>query len=715
MSQLVTLVSLYLLVSVQSLHQAPAIVTIEAGGITANVDITGTKGSGMVSFQFTSFNSSNDVKLSNITIAVHQLPPSYQSSCTGSDVGDVYDPTGALNSASYSSSCMMNKETCAVGDLIRRLGVIGNFEAKTTNFLNSKWYLSGVDSIIGRSLVMYGSDGGPLACGLIRPNFDKDMQEINFYAKLFSPVGGLVSFKQVVNSSTGMGYDVAILADLHSNDGSASRGNYTWYFASGQLSNSYNCSSFSSPPSLRSDADLSTRHGRLTINQGQGKRLFFTDTTLQLQAISNMVLVVKDSMGRLSCGNVERRLGVIANFTGSIKGYVRCTPGEGGSTLQVSLTGLNGQATDLDIHSYPVDGNSCTGSGDHLDQFGDLLGMESLESKMSVDTSKFSPNLRCDGWSGILGQSVGIHRTDGTLWQCASFEPMVPSDVSTTKKSSVAQFTGMYSGFIRLTQWQLSTGQLTNTIVDIDVRKTGSATTGHNWHIHQTPTAGFADNGRANCGGGYTGGHYNPHNVYLMGNYLVDCNKQNQLRCELGDLSGKHGRYTIESVSSNKGRQLSQDIDLPLFGPTSVAFRSIVIHDPNAGDPRLVCATLYPDGYRPYAVTFMKPTTVNKMKIQEAIASGLGIQTADVMYLTVHTQDVCASASFAVLGTVANTLKSDFESSLVTGNRMFGEYEVDNNCLIQTTATSTPSGADFLHHTSYLFSLLVMMVSFMLF
>ena len=43
-----------------------------------------------------------------------------------------------------------------------------------------------------------------------------------------------------------------------------------------------------------------------------------------------------------------------------------------------------------------------------------------------------------------------------------------------------------------------------------------------------------------------------------------------------------------------------------------MAFRSIVIHDPNAGDPRLVCATLYPDGYRPYAVTFMKPTTVNK-------------------------------------------------------------------------------------------------------
>ena len=39
-----------------------------------------------------------------------------------------------------------------------------------------------------------------------------------------------------------------------------------------------------------------------------------------------------------------------------------------------------------------------------------------------------------------------------------------------------------------------------------------------------------------------------------------------------------------------------------------------------------------------------------RMKIQEAIASGLGIQTADVMYLTVHTQDVCASASFAVLG-----------------------------------------------------------------
>lgn len=55
----------------------------------------------------------------------------------------------------------------------------------------------------------------------------------------------------------------------------------------------------------------------------------------------------------------------------------------------------------------------------------------------------------------------------------------------------------------------------------------------------------------------------------LQGDYSEDCNSQNQLRCELGDLSGKHGRYTIETSAGTVGRQLSQDIDLPLFGPTS--------------------------------------------------------------------------------------------------------------------------------------------------
>lgn len=88
----------------------------------AEVAISGTEGSGNVSFQFKSFHSSSGLQLSDITIAIYELPPPYYRLCTGTDVGDIYDPTDARTSASYESACMNNRTSCAVGDLRNRLG-----------------------------------------------------------------------------------------------------------------------------------------------------------------------------------------------------------------------------------------------------------------------------------------------------------------------------------------------------------------------------------------------------------------------------------------------------------------------------------------------------------------------------------------------------------------------------------------------------------------
>lgn len=116
-------------------------------------------------------------------------------------------------------------------------GIIGDNATKATTFPGGNWYLSGRDSMIGRSLVIYnGTRGTPLACGRIRRQTDGDLQEISLIAKLYSPVGGVVSFRQVVNTSTGTGFDTEILVNIFSNNGSATAGGFMWYLASGWVS-----------------------------------------------------------------------------------------------------------------------------------------------------------------------------------------------------------------------------------------------------------------------------------------------------------------------------------------------------------------------------------------------------------------------------------------------------------------------------------------------
>ena len=110
--------------------------------------------------------------------------------------------------------------------------------ATCTVFPNNNWYLSGRDSIIGRSLVVYNAmSKTPLGCGLIRRHADKNMKEINLIAKLYSPVGGVVSFRQLVDKrNPGNRYDAEILVNVFTDDGSASRSNYMWYLTSGRVS-----------------------------------------------------------------------------------------------------------------------------------------------------------------------------------------------------------------------------------------------------------------------------------------------------------------------------------------------------------------------------------------------------------------------------------------------------------------------------------------------
>ena len=101
---------------------------------------------------------------------------------------------------------------------------------------------------------------------------------------------------------------------------------------------------------------------------------------------------------------------------------------------------------------------------------------------------------------------------------------------------------------------------------------TGAEAAGNKYHVHVFPTdaAGGAD---AECGGGITGGHFNP--TFTNGSVTK----------EVGDLSGKHGLLT---PSNSTG--VYADASLPLTGDMSIVGRSIVIHK-NDGS-RWVCANI---------------------------------------------------------------------------------------------------------------------------
>ena len=101
-------------------------------------------------------------------------------------------------------------------------------------------------------------------------------------------------------------------------------------------------------------------------------------------------------------------------------------------------------------------------------------------------------------------------------------------------------------------------------------------TSTHAWHVHQRR---IGPNGE--CGSVFAGGHYNPFAVSLTteSGYPTDCNDLNQHRCEMGDLSGKHGRLTLEPSTAEPRRTVSYfDETLDLWGPYTgtVADRGVV-------------------------------------------------------------------------------------------------------------------------------------------
>ena len=104
------------------------------------------------------------------------------------------------------------------------------------------------------------------------------------------------------------------------------------------------------------------------------------------------------------------------------------------------------------------------------------------------------------------------------------------------------------------------------------------------WHIHNYP---FTTQHDDPCGAASVGGHFDPF-MASRSDYSIRCSN-NASFCEVGDLSGKFGRFNASSLVT----VTFTDNNLSLYGVHSIVGRSVVIHRSNGA--RWVCANIeYP-------------------------------------------------------------------------------------------------------------------------
>eukprot|EP00058_Branchiostoma_floridae_P018168 XP_002603657.1 hypothetical protein BRAFLDRAFT_98599 [Branchiostoma floridae] len=160
-----------------------------------------------------------------------------------------------------------------------------------------------------------------------------------------------------------------------------------------------------------------------------------------------------------------------------------------------------------------------------------------------------------------------------------------------------------------------------------------------------------------------------------QGNYATRCKPGNPLRCELGDLSGKQGKYAVGG-----GQRVYTDVDIPLYGELTVVGRSIVIHEANGGGGRLGCGTIRPMT-QTATIAFPPIDNFDSTDFRTTVANLLEIAVWKVAIFYVpktNTIRECQEVTFYVLG---NIERSKVEA-LVSGSQAseLGKYAPGDSC-----------------------------------
>lgn len=247
-------------------------------------------------------------------------------------------------------------------------------------------------------------------------------------------------------------------------------------------------------------------------------------------------------------------------------------------------------------------------------EVGDLSGKHGLLQVMaqgnngprSLRLQANDSHLTLFGTHSIVGRSMVLHKATppSTAWVCAT---ILPEGISASRRTVMARFQVGVTGFVLLQQERDNAAAETSILMDISYADGTRATSGHGYHVHDSPAAmdDMSVAGANRCQS--TGLHYNPELVnYSATDYQSRC-MADAAQCEVGDLSTRHGLLEVPSTGSSK--VMVTDVRLPLSGAYSVVGRSLVIHVAG-GSARLACATLYEIEAKTAVVTLRESSRV---------------------------------------------------------------------------------------------------------
>nr|XP_018907893.1 PREDICTED: uncharacterized protein LOC109037571 [Bemisia tabaci] len=472
---------------------------------------------------------------------------------------------------------------------------------------------------------------------------------------------------------------------------------------------------------------ISTRLGTISIAGHKARsldisRTLFSDENLPLTGHGSIIgrsLVIFDPNGpkargdRLACSKIialHRRKGVVRDWfgnghTNSISGKIEFFQMTEYDTVDVEMDLENlSDNGGYGIHIAPVEEelefpcedtslnsrydpynslqNLLPGFGTP-DQYavGDLSGkFGTLDGSSMAHRSFNDSSLQIFGQLNVIGRSVVIYTSvKKKRWACATIERgYAPSEARELR--AIASFhhpDGFAWGYIRLTQLVHNDGSKSDTIIEVKLRHPGdnnrNVTMNHNWAIYVNPVGVDAAVKVLHTRCTAAGYIWNPAFTQLADPlnrdlYKQECGPTNQLRCYVGDLSGRLGKIDI-----GLGRKVFTDSNFPLEGPiaSSAMGKSIVILNKEGGEERFACANIEPDKDIIKYANIKRNPRFDVSQFLNDVRAVMGIPewflTIDHRKTKILHDGACIQFLFHFKGPDVNRLEQDFSHLLNTG------------------------------------------------
>ncbi|XP_065174498.1 uncharacterized protein LOC135804536 isoform X2 [Sycon ciliatum] len=667
------------------------------GGVSGRIIFSGSfSSSGGVTINTTQLNGYQQSGGSGILWHVHQFafPTGAPDLCGAAATGGPWDPGSRMANPNYASQCVKSAwSVCSLGDLSGKIGPLSSGQFADGSTL-------GLLDLLGRAVVLHRSDGTRFACANIQytesrqaPVTCSSASEPQVYwAQFVWPIAGTMLVRSYSTQAGGGGAQTPVAttvdAQLYDVTGMPSQfqGNLSWTGHEGEVgvtdtTNEAVARCFRAGNML-AGGNFSGRF-RLPVTVGatpqQSRQvLSYSDATaVQFSSVRSIVLWVGPLPVACAAVKPVSRLSAIAALPmGNSVVYAQSSPlDQPARALQVAGTSTPGYVAVRNAPVNPYTSTTQSASNSACSSTGNLYNPSGATANTAVGNGLVS-TVSCDssrtlfGNNSILGRSVTIetNASPSSAQQCGTlFLASQPSGARMLQARVSFPSYAPVTGDIYLTQWAYS-GQTNLTATDYRLNgysdtqllinvKRASSTSNHNFHVHVNRIPPYPYN-KSPCQELYAGGHYNPLevNISTVSGYLSACSPGAELRCEVGDLSGKTGQLNVDGSP-----RFSTVAFLPLEGPYSIMGRSIVIHDPNSGAGRLACGNIVDARSTDAYVTFVTPVDpIDHPRFLQLAQAALNVNQSVLQYVHSYsdTATQCTLLSVNVLANDAAASKS---------------------------------------------------------